>query len=270
MRVKICDIYNTKYFYITMGKDLNYMWNTCLALRTNPNLNYNIGNDLLDTIYACFKTGAPVEFDLAGAKITTDVTRQVIEFLRKGIIMCDSENPRRDIILKENMKRFSLNIETVPLPDYSVNTNVKDYITSLSTDVVYLPTNNNPEVYVPLIVMITILRPKVQICLDNLGQAILNFVANKLTVDVLQEYNDFYMVTPEGIQVVNKNDGIYVQSMGVVSLDEAMTVANFVPIVFGNERLFEDSNFRGIFVECTKMLNRYRSTRKRFLSDVLE
>lgn len=270
MRVKICDIYNTKYFYITMGKDLNYMWNTCLALQSNSSLEYNVGNDLLGKVYDCFKTGAPVEFDLAGAKITSDVTRQVIEFLRKGIVMCDTENPSRDVILKENMRRFSINLNTLPLPNYSIDTNVKDYITSLTTDVVYLPTNNNPEVYVPLLVMITILRPKVQICLDNLGQAVLNFVANKLTVDVLQEYDEFYMITPEGIQIVNKNNGIYVQSLGLVSLSDAMTVANFVPTVFGKERLFEDSNFKSIFVDCTKMLNRYRSTRKRYLSDILE
>ena len=268
MRVKICDVYNTKYFYVTMGRDLSYMWNTCLTLRSSPNADYNVGNAQLGTIYDCFKTGAPVEFDLAGARLTSDVTRIVIDFIRRGIVMCDTESSWRDNILKENYKRLHTELTTVPLPTYTWDMSAKDYIQSLQTDVIYQPPSVNPEVYIPLLVMITMTRPKVQICLNSVGIALFNFVANKLPYDVLSKYSEYYMITREGIQIVNK-DNIYVQNLGKVTLDEALTSANFIPTIFGNERLNNDPDFKGIFMECLKMVNRYRSTRKPLLSDIL-
>lgn len=268
MRVKICDIYNTKYFYVTMGRDLSYMWNTCLALQKDSKAVHNVGNPLLGTIYECFKTGAPVEFDLAGARITSDVTYIILNFLNQGIVMCDSESKWRDTILKENMRRFAIHLETVPLPTYNLNNSVKEYIQNLQTDVIYQPPVTELEVYLPLLTMITILRPNVTICLNNIGISFMNYVATKVPFEVLERYDELFMVTPEGIQRVHK-DNIYVQNLGKVSLFEAMSVANFVPAVFGSERLFTDPAFREIFNSCLATINRYRSTRKPLISDIL-
>lgn len=271
MRVKICDVYNTKYFYITMGKDLNYMWNTCVALRENPEHPYNIGNATLGTIYECFKKGQSVEFDLADARITSDVVPIVMTALRKGIVMCDTLNPDRDVILKTNMERVNLSVTTVPMPEFTVQSSPVDYIKSLEKDCVYLPPVTNPEVYVPLVVMITILRPSVKFCLDNIGDKVLRFVAERLTIPTLKKYPEHYAITPEGIQVVNITNGVYDQRLGeVVDIETASTSAYFVPTEFGSVRLFDDPIFAEIFMECAKLINQYKATKKLVLSDIFK
>lgn len=272
MRVKLTELYNTKYFYVTTGKDLTYMLSTCLQLMQDPNIQYNIGNEKLGVVYNCFKTGADIEFDLAGTHITSDVTPTILSFSERGIKFVDTENKWRDEILAENRRRFEQRASIqneVLLPPLPMEQPAVEYVQELSKDVIYRVPPQNQEITLPLVVLICIYRPSIQLHLDDVALPLMRYVAKNLTLNDLSNYDEFYMATPEGISVVKAGQDIYVQQLGYVDMEKASTVADFVPTEFGRVRLNEDAVFRTIATSCVRVLNRYRESRPVKLSEIL-
>lgn len=271
MQFKLTELYNTRYFYITYRTDLNYLFETCLSLKENRDFQYNVGNESLGKVYDCVKSGAPVQFDLAGAKITSDITAVLRAYAERGIVFIDTTAPWRDNILRTNRERSAIDTSNVvPLPEYNPAEMIRDYINSLDKEKVYTLPINNAQVYVPLAVMILISRPSVKICLQAHCKDLFNFVGSKLTIEDLNRYNEFYLTTPEGTQIVSFESGrVYVQRVGMADRVKALTVGSLVPTCFGRDKLIKDETWRSIFQECLNTMNRYRYTRKKTLMEIL-
>lgn len=274
MQFKLVDIFNTKYFYVTTGKDLHYMLSTCVALRSDANHVHNVGNEALGRVYNAFKSGAPVEFDLAEARLTSDVTTMINMFARQGIVFVDTNAPWRNNILTENRKRLELEFsykDAVQLPAFDSRLSAVDYIQSLSKDIVYRVPPNNLQVTIPLVTMIIIYRPSIQLIINDVASSLFKYVGDFFTEATLEEYNEFYISEPEGVSIWSKGTPLYIQRIRKkeCTFSEALTVADIVPTVFGKERLNKDKTFRAIASDCNTRLNYIRSQQPVKLSDVL-
>lgn len=271
MVVKFTDLFETKYFYKTIGKDVSHVLKTCLRIQQEGYVPKAALNSVCSKVYDCFKVSAPVDFDLAGAVITSDVTPYINLYASYGLHFIDSTNAERNRLLQENVRRLAIDKSNfVPLPEFNLDTNTKDWIVSLRKDVTYLPGVNDKEIYVPLVIMATMLRPSIKFCLDNIGREFFTYIANRLPTYELHKYKEFYLVTNEEIRTVTFNPMGYVQKMGYVDLDTALTAALLVPTVVGTERIYDDPMFRSIFRDCNSQINRFKETRKPTLEEILK
>ena len=271
MQFKLVELYNTRYFYITYKKDLVYLFNTVLALRENRNHPYNIGNAKLGQVYEAAKTGAPLQFDLAGCKLTPDTTTTIQEYACKGIEFIDTKDYGRNQIFITNRERQKIsNQEFVELPVYNPSDSIVDYMQALDSSITYMLPNHDANVFIPLAYMIQVVRPTIRIAFVNCCSDFFNFVGDKLTLGDLQPYHEFYLTTPEGTTVVDFAKGpVYTQRIGTVNMEEAMTLGTLVPTVLGKERLHKQAPWNSIFKYCLNSLNGYRATRKQTLDEVL-
>lgn len=271
MQVKLVDLYNTRYFYVTFRADLVYLFNTCLELRKDRNYVYNIGNEKLGEVYDAVKSGAKVKFDLAGAKISSDVVPKIREYSERGIEFIDTKDKWRDNILRVNRERSSIDLNsTEELPVYDASMSIKDYIVSLDNSKTYRIPLGNRDVYVPLVCLILMSRPSIKIYFNVYDKDIMYYVGSKWTLSSLEKFNEFYLTTPEGIQVVDFSNGpVYVQRLGLCSMEQALTVGTLVPTVFGKQKLVKESVWKDIFRDSLNILNRYRTTRKVKLDEIL-
>lgn len=272
MRFKLVDLFETKYFYVTTGKDLTYALSTCEKLRTDANVPYNAGNAELEKLYSCVKNGAPVEFDLAGAKITSDVTTILRLYMYRGFTFVDSEWEWRDKLFAEGRERIALKDslkDVVPLPPFDLNTLANEYVSNLSKDVIYEVPVGQDEIYIPLCVLICIYRPSVRLLLDNVFNQVFKFVSKHLTEKDLDTWSEFYVIEPEGVSIWKRGDKLHIQRLGYCELEDALTVADFVPTVFGSERLANDVIFREVAKDCISRLNHYKMSKPVNLSDII-
>lgn len=156
MRVKLTDIYNTRYFYLTYRNDLTYLFHTFLELQKNSGYEYNVGNDLLETVFNAAKTGAVVEFDLAGAKFTPDTELTLRNYANQGILLVDSVDSWRNNILSINRERCKINLDDYEeLPKYDQRYTFKEYIVSLDKTKKYKMPAVQPDVYIPFVSPLT-------------------------------------------------------------------------------------------------------------------
>lgn len=276
MVVKLSELYNTKYFYITMGKDLTYLFSTCNSLRNNAALEPNAGNKLMADVFACFKVGAPVTFDLADCKFTSDVVYTLLAAQRDyKLDLVDSKEGWRNDILRTNSERFAKYGDGIPdameLPLLRQDAKALDFIQGLQKGVVYsVPVTYDKDIWTQLCVLIQIYRPSIQLFLNGREATLLEFVASRLTPFDLQQWSEFYMVTKQGVQIVDASKPFYVQRLGYVDMEQAQSVASFVPTAFGKESLKNVMAFRTIANECIRTLNKYKSKRSITLAELFE
>lgn len=272
MRVKLTDLYDTKYFYVSFKNDLTYLFDNVLKLSRGENINPNVGNDKIGEVYNCARVGTPLEFDIADAHFTSDCTSYLVTYAKKGIVFVDSSNYWRNKILETNRERVAEAVQyadEIPLPAFKVDDSAPDYIQALSKDVVYRISPNNQDVVLPLTTLIIIYRPSIKLHIDDVAIPLFRYVARFITPAEAKRFGEYYMVTAEGISVVEKADKIYVQQLGTVDFETASTVADFVPTDFGKVRLTNDPLFRVIAQQCLNVLNEYKSRKPLRLQDVL-
>ena len=90
-------------------------------------------------VFDTAKRGEDVEFDLAGAHITPDIVECLNYYTSKGVNVIDTTDTVRNEILAVNRERYAVNTDDfTPLPEFTVNTNIKEYLQNLRTDCVYL------------------------------------------------------------------------------------------------------------------------------------
>lgn len=272
MIYKLSEVYNTRYFYKTFGKDLTYMLNTILTLRKDKNYAYNPGNDLLESIYKSTIVGAPVEIDLAGCKLTPDVTKIIHRYALQGIVFVDSKDSWRDEILAINRERAGVNTDAfVELPKYEQKQLIKEYIDGLDENVTYKMPVTDSSIYIPLVCMIMIYRPSININISAHCSDFFNFVGSRLTIEDIEPYDEMYLTTQDGTQIVNFAHGdIYVQRVGMANKEKALTAGTLVPTVFGRKKLLDIDCWYNLFAYCLNTLNGYRATRAKTLDEILE
>ena len=276
MTVKLTELYNTKFFYITTGKDLTYLFTTCASLRANPELKVNAGNNLMEQVFSCFRVGAPVTFDLADGRFTSDVTHIILTAQRDyKMDIIDSVNIWRNDILAENKRRIDANDAAggyenmTQLPVLKREDKAIDFIKALDKTVAYsVPVTYEKEIWLQLCTLIQIFRPSVTLYLNGREALLLDYVASRLTPFDLKSWNEFYMISDEGVQVVDTRKPIYVQRLGYCDVDQAMAVASFVPTDFGRKVMKDVPVFRAMANECIRALNTYKNQRSVTLAEL--
>lgn len=277
MVFKFTELFETKYIYLTFHKDVNYVLNKCAALQKDPNVPCHPLNETCRKLFDCAKSAAPIEFDLAEAVITSDITPCITDFIRKGFVFKDSSNVYRNSILQENARRAKISTENyISLPTFNLNMKVSDWIKSLPADEVIKPSAQNTDLYIPLVVMATLLRHKLNFCLDDIQKQYFTFIANRLSVSSLKLFDEFFVYVPdEGVYVQQFNPTGYVQSLGLVGIEEAATAAYLVPTAITKKRAldidkeFDTDIFTNIFNECHRIVQGFIANRKVHLDDVL-
>lgn len=270
MQFKLKDLYNTKYFYVSYCKDINYLCLNILELQKNNNHQCNIGNDEIAKVYNAAKNAAEIELDLAGCQFTPDVYNVVLNYIQKGLRFIDTELEWRNEILQLNWNRFRMSVNSIPLPKYSTDMSVPDYIRSLEKDVVYKVPDNDEGIYIHITFLITYTRPSIQLYLGNKVKAFMEYVGSKLILSDLLQFHEFYLTTPEGTRIVDFSKGdVYVQHVGYTDIEGALTSGVLVPTVVGKEKLNKYPCFRRILKDSNDRMNNYIGGRKRKLNEVL-
>lgn len=272
MTYMIKELVDTRYLYVSIGKDLEHLLDTCKQLRSNPEFNYFSGNALQEKLFQDVKAGDDPVFDFADTKITTDVANlSVLRFVTSEFKVIDSKDAKRDSVFKESQRRLACTYENVTIfPDWQVRQSPKDYIKNLRLDCTYvLPTSTTQQIKA-LVIMATILRPKLKFVINNVQREIFDYIAPFLTPEVLEKYDEFYYSTPEGIEVLKLVDGLLdTQRLGKVPILEAASAGHLVPTAFGTERLYEDPAWRPIFDSCYGVLQQCERERKKNLFEVI-
>lgn len=271
MQFKLSEIYNTRYLYLPFNKDLVYLFDTFLKLKKDSGYEHNVGNAMLGRVFDAAKSGTPVEFDLADIKLTPDVSNTIHQFLLKGIDFVDTTNICRNAILQENMRRRGIDVsDYTELPEYNASKSIKEYIADLDTSVNYKMPSSKPSVYIPLVIMIFISRPSINIALNNHSADLFNFVSSNLTVADIQDYKEFYYTNSDGTIIVKFENGYtYTEQLGRADMATVLSTGSLVPTVFGKEKLINDEAWRNLFSYCLKRLNNYKASRVKTLNEIL-
>lgn len=274
MVVKLTDLYNTKYFYISICKDLTYLFSSCWQIQHNTSLQMHAGNEKIAKVFDCFRTGAPVQFDLAGGKYTSDACTVIQNAQREyGIQFIDTECAWREQLFRENEERLkyaaSVADNTTPLSILECGEPTIEYIRSLEKGIVYsVPFNYPTSIWMQVVTLINIYRPSIKLYLQGRESQLLSFIAKQLIPEDLNRFDTYYMLTPQGIQTVRRGEKIYVQQLGYTDVSDALTVADFVPTDFGSVPLKDDVTFRVIATNCIHEINKYHNTRATKLSEL--
>lgn len=274
MVVKLTDLYNTKYFYISICKDLTYLFSSCWQIQHNTSLQMHAGNEKIAKVFDCFRTGAPVQFDLAGGKYTSDACTVIQNAQREyGIQFIDTECAWREQLFRENEERLkyaaSVADNTTPLLILECGEPTIEYIRSLEKGIVYsVPFNYPTSIWMQVVTLINIYRPSIKLYLQGRESQLLSFIAKQLIPEDLNRFDTYYMLTPQGIQTVRRGEKIYVQQLGYTDVSDALTVADFVPTDFGSVPLKDDVTFRVIATNCIHEINKYHNTRATKLSEL--
>lgn len=270
MTVKLTDLYSTKYFYKTFCADLQYLFTSMKRLMDKEEgFEPNVGNELLGQVYEAVKNGEEVVIDLADARLTSDAVVHVYQAEYNGIKFCDTLSEWRDKIFKENQERQHFVIRNrEPLPAFGYNTDIKEYVKSLKTDVVYDTVNQPQHILIALVCIIAILRPSVQICIDRIAKILFKYVNTKIPTEEILKSNKFYMCTDEGVQLVEGKQ-LYVQeAMREVTLKEALQYAILIPADFGGEVLLENPSYKGLFNSCLMMLSEFQEGSSKTIEEI--
>lgn len=257
MRFKLRDIYDTRYFYKTFCVDLTYMFDNILALRKDSSLTPHAVNAQQQKVFDAAKAGTFIEFDLADCKITPDCVNNIMYGIANGIDFCDSQDLVRDSILQENKRRIQSRPVAIDLPEFTVGSSVKAYIKELDSSLVYrIPVTGDPKLWYPLVYIIQVCRPSIRIMCGNHEHDFMLFVGRHLTVSDLNAYSEFYYVTNEGVYLVaaTPDRKVNTQKLGLVSIQESLTVGALVPSVFGKEKLLHTQGFDLLFDQCLRSM----------------
>ena len=270
MQFKLKEIYNTRYLYLPYVLDLNYLFSNIVEIRKNPNHECNAGNALLEQVYNAARVGSPLEFDLADVKLTPDTVRVINNYALQGVMFTDTKDSLRASILRTNRERMAIDKSSyIDLPHYDMNVLVKDYVASLTKDVTYCMPATDSDIYIPLVYIISTVRPSVKLCIGNHSNTFFNFIGSRLPVSLIEKYDEFYFTTKDGTMIVKFVNGkTTVQRYSVVDIEEALTIGTLVPTIFGKERIYKEDGWSSIFKECLDSLNHYRNTRKQTLSEL--
>lgn len=272
MRVRLVDIYNTRYFYLSYCKDLTYLFTSYLNMRENKSLQCHAGNDLMKQVFDCAHSNADVEFDLANAKLTTDAIRTVQYYAQRGVLFVDSADAVRNIILQNNRTCASLATnDMVDLPMIKFDQTLKDYLNSLSREVTYTATQVTDEhLLFPLALIILIRRPTIKLNMTHHLPKFMRFVSELLPMDFVLQFDEFFFTTTEGTRTVKVYNGkIATQQRGDISVEEAMTIGYLVPAVLGTRNLSTEPVWDSTMSHCISIVNACKKKKDLFLSEVL-
>ena len=272
MMYQLKKMFNTRYLYVTFNLDLNNCFNDVLkAMEDNTYVSKNANPDVREAV-ASITAGANVEFDLAECVLSRDCANTIHNFAMRGIRFVDTKDICRNKVLEDNRARAEwAKLETVELPDFRKDMVPIEYIRSLDKDTIYsMPIVDDGGIYLRLAYVITCCRPKIKLVLGKHERLFFDLIGKRLTLNDIKDYTEFYFCSDSGVQIVDFSRPVYLQRMGEVSMETALTCGYLIPTIVGQEKLLDIKCFRRIFEDCLNVLDSYCATRKRKLSEVIQ
>ena len=272
MTVKLVDIFNTKYFYITFRKDLSYLVNCVNKVREDQSLQLHAPSEKFAEVLRSVAAGEELTIDIAGARFTPDTEPMLHSMISADITLTDTELNWRRTLLEENVLRNGLrSTNSIPLPDFTYTTNIKEYIHELRTDVMYSRNALDNYVQLALVTLITVTRPSVTLSGDFFELGLFDYVNSRLSVTDIEKYDKFIMRSEEGVRVVDfsNNGTVFIQGLGYVDYIDAVSKVSFIPAVFGTVTLLRDDAFSSLIHDAFMIIQQYQQSRPKMLYEVL-
>lgn len=274
MNVNIYDIFATKYYYVTIAKDMEYFIKAVRAARQGHKM--HAISETMDRILDAIIADEPVTIDVAGAVFTTDASPKLTDMQYAGLTVIDSKMRLRNEILCENANRIAkCNTPVTELPEFTYNTNLMTYLDLLDKGKVYSAINycKTPDrVRYALYAIISICRPEIEMLLpaDELHH-LLMMVHSLLPNADLYNYKKFLAITDDssdGVLVLDFTSGYAsLQGFGQLTLEQAVVQINLIPYEFGTVVTASNPTFKTLMTKSLDSINAYLSTRPKTLAE---
>ena len=272
MTVKLTELYNTRYFYVTFSTDLNYLMQTVQKVKENPEAQIHCPSKRFGEIVDSLRRGEELVLDTASARFTKDITPILLQMQRNGITLTDSEIPWRAALYEENSTRnAAASMPELPLPELPYSLGIREYITSLSKDIVYTPRHMDQQLQCAIVTAVITARPSVQISDRFLTSGLFQYVQRYIPTEALSFYTKFIAMSNEGVRVLDfsKGTSVFVQGYGYIDLATAIARVPMIPAAFGERVVVRDPNFELLIRKSLNTINLYQQSRKKTLSEVL-
>lgn len=285
---KLLDIYNTKFFYLSYKKDLQYLCSTILNLEKGQVDDPHAGCDLMKNLFDDVKAGRAVSIDCADIVFSADLSSLISYFEGEGIYFIDSADEWRNKLFennRSNLKYRGYKTMVLPMPDKDQP--LTEYLKYLGSDIPYELPINPSDILWPLIYVISARRPSVKIMMGRFAAEFFEYVSRAFTIKnlefysnyeysrknkrtgivVTKKFNEFYFSTKEGIEVINFNDAYITNSMGMVegaayiqqlgqngTITDAVSVGRLVPTILGKVPVYDLPIFDKLFTRSVKYI----------------
>lgn len=123
----------------------------------------------MDFCRSAYETKVFPIIDLADMHVTDEAARAISTYqLNGGVMFIDSKSPGRQAVLDANIEyAHSDKPEPTPLPEFGIDTTIKDYITSLDPTKHYTVAGYSPNHTFALALYILLTRRKINILVSN-------------------------------------------------------------------------------------------------------
>ena len=265
MVFKLLDLYNTKFLYKTYVPDLNAFFGNVIKLQENPEADVFAVSELHENVYKLVRACAKVEFDLANVKLTADTLSCIRTYAKQGIKFIDTVNYIRNEKLQLNTERYAIQEESkTPLPNILDFKSVKEYIGSLDKNTKYTVTTTDYSVVVPLVALIQLSRPSIDVDLSAMDMQFFKYVSGLLSLEFVLSFDRFYFTKKFGTRIVDFSGSgtIDLEDKRGLSKMEAASEGILVPAVLGTTALIHEEGWRDVANECLRVLNNVLNTKK--------
>lgn len=271
MTEKIINIFGTKYFYLSLRKDMEYFINGIKSLQTDSSKLPRAISKVMESVFNAYARGEEVTIDIADARFTPDTAGLLMTMIHLNIRMTDSLAKWRNSLMVENQRRFALApVNAIPLPEMSFTTKITDYIASLQTNCTYTNITLPARINYPLVALISAVRPDINIELHD-EDKFFRYVNGKINPADFDKYDKFYVCSVEGTRVFDFTEGdIHIQDEGYLNKQQALSVATLVPSDFGTVPVINNPVYSTLVKDAMNRIRSYQNQRPKTLAELFE
>lgn len=271
MTEKIINIFGTKYFYLSLRKDMEYFINGIKTLQDDPSKPMRATSKVMDSVFKALASGEEITIDIADARFTPDTAGLLMTMMHLNIHIVDTLAKWRNSLMVENQRRLSLApTNAIPLPEMTFTTKITDYISSLQTDCVYTNITLPARINYPLVALISAVRPDINIELHD-EDKFFRYINGKINPVDFDKYNKFYVCSVEGTRIFDFAEGdIHIQDEGYLNKQQAMSVATLVPIDFGSVPVINNPVYSTLVKDAMNRIRSYQNQRPKTLAELFE
>lgn len=219
--------------------------------------------------------------DIAGAKLTPIVSRAIRGAIIEGHKIIDSEDAQRQEILDEAVKRLNLKVEEKELPHLSDISKLPTYLKSLNTECLYTP-EGEISYYLPMITLISIYCPEVNIKIDGKAKQLFAYIAEVLYMrnfaEVTSTQTRFSFIDDQSVmrEITLSSEGpVRVAGLGNVTIEQVYESHLILPAYFGKIKIHK-SEYKELWepvkkkalIDLEKYFNFKEQSIKGFLEEV--
>lgn len=193
--------------------------------------------------------------DLAGAKLSDGISSILLQALRDGKYLRNTESFEHDHILQENMRRLQDSYTTVPLPFKPEAEEITDYIKKLDKSLTYEIDNNFALLY-PIATLLQLYTPEIRIDFKYRTEQYFRYVSENLFRKNVQElvnstdkYILYHRSSFRDVEILEKdlNTPFYILDIGNITWNDLLLSYYILPSYFGVIKTQKEAHLRPLF-----------------------